>query len=182
MPPPRTSIKEFVGALEEQALDCLGAIDARRRRDATGYQQADYVRIKRRVLAFRSLFDRLSEKLLGLMPDRRARLEERFRELDARITGLFLDEAASFLCALTDKTSLPLGLGEMLRREVPMILDYRNRLHALNYEAYLRHTDVLFLDQLDALINELCARVPALEDFTDSPAIPPPDRPQIIYG
>jgi hypothetical protein len=180
--PQRSSVKDFVNALEEQAVDCLQAIDTRRKLDRSGYMQADYIRIKRRVLAFRSLFDRLSEKLITLLPDRRARLEQRFRELDARITGLFLDEAASFLCALTDKTSLPLGLGESLAREVPMIEEYCQRLRERGYQSYLKQTDPEFLDQVLALIAELRTRVPELEDFSGTPDLPPPERPQVSYG
>jgi hypothetical protein len=173
----RGDVRDFVKALEEQSLDCLEAIQARRD-DLTGaFPYAEYRHIKTRIQNFSALYDRLDEKLAEVAPARRLRLRERFQKLDARITALFVDLAVRFICSLTARPDLPLGIYETCLRELTPIRHYIERLRLLDATRYLERADPLFLDAVDDIVREIGQRVPPLEEFVDAPAFPKRQRP-----
>lgn len=173
----RGDVRDFVKALEQQSLDCLQAIQTRRD-DLTGsFPYAEYRHIKTRIQNFSALYDRMDEKLIDVAPDRRLRLRERFQKLDARITALFVDQAVRFLCSLTTRPDLPLGIYETCLRELALMQHYIQRLRLLEADRYLERSDPLFLDALDDLVREIGQRVPPLEEFIDAPPMPARERP-----
>ncbi|HYE00482.1 MAG TPA: hypothetical protein VEH84_13940, partial [Alphaproteobacteria bacterium] len=76
-----------------------------------------------------------------------------------------LDETLRFLTDLTDRRSLPLGMDAVLAGHAETIGSFRDILRARGYAHYLEWATPEMIDGLDALIAELRARVPAMEEF-----------------
>ncbi|HYE00617.1 MAG TPA: hypothetical protein VEH84_14635 [Alphaproteobacteria bacterium] len=157
-------LTDLIQALERQSRET--ETFARRGRAADdSIQHQIYDGLKQRVLQFEMLYDIVVKRLDVLPPDKMQEVAAHLTNLRGVVAGLYFDQAFKWLCLLSSRRSVPLGLADRMQRELKTLTEYRDRTTRIASALRFDLIEPTYLPFLEDMVMEISMFAPGMKSF-----------------
>lgn len=171
----REEIRGLIDAIERQAREAV-SLGERAQRDMGGDRFASYLDFRKKVEEARALATLTEDRLRSLSETRIDDLRTQFEKMDLFLIRLLSNATRRYFASMRDDQILPIGARELFEPELRIIEEMRLKLSRPQYAEKVAPAVLEDLDATAAIIQRICARAPALPDFSDAPSPPKPVR------